>query len=282
MAQKPYPRSPHGKDALYTIALPEFGIPYVTEAEFNTKRTIFVHSHPEIQTFWIVRGKFFVHFANCTFELNPGSVCVIPGGLKHRVSQDPRAPHVRFIDIRICEGPFAKYLAEFGGQQEFRMNPALLRSCDAELRKVHGQIGPQKTSRVMGILWRMLGALSQPEAAGHERESNGDRRLELADGYMKDALAGPLDVETVAEYVELSRSQLTRLYLRHKKISPAHRLRQLRVEKSMHLLTNSALNVKEIASACGFVCPNHFCRIFRLQTRKTPSQYREMMMKANT
>ena len=90
-----------------------------------------------------------------------------------------------------------------------------------------------------------------------------------------DATALDFDVAAVAAHVGLSRSQLTRLYLRHRKIGPAERFQQLRVERATRLLTASALTVKEIAHACGFVCPNHFCRVFRKQTRMTPSHYRE-------
>ena len=276
MATTAYPRSPHGAFAKYFIAMPEFGVPYISGVEYNTLRPNFTHSHPETQMLSILRGKMFVCIPPRTFELNPGGVCIIPAECKHKVSQDPRVPHVLFVDIRMNgDGVFGKFLETFGGQQEFKTDATTLRACAAELRRLQTQFGPLRTSRLMSVLWRIFGNLSQAPQSREEREEDGDdRRLELADGYMKDALATPLNVERVAEYVELSRSQLTRLYMQHKKIGPAERLRQLRVEKAMHLLTSSALNVKEIAYACGFLCPNHFCRIFRRQTKQTPSEYR--------
>ena len=268
---------PHGRFALYSIAVPELSVTFVTEAEWNTVRPNQSHSHPEMQMIWIVQGSMGVHLQSRSFELKAGGVCALAANLKHRVSQDPDAPRVDFVDMRFKRNSALEhYLESFGGQLAFSLPPAAMRAHALALRRIQAERGPQKGARLLAELWSMLAALSQTERVSvGEKEVSGESRLELADGFMRDSLAPGIDVAAVAEHVGLSRSQLTRLYMRHRKIGPAERFQQLRVERATRLLTASALTVKEIAYACGFVCPNHFCRIFRKQMGKTPSQFRE-------
>jgi len=40
------------------------------------------------------------------------------------------------------------------------------------------------------------------------------------------------------------------------------------------LLKGCDLKVKEVAHACGFVDSNYFCRLFRKNTERSPSEYR--------
>ena len=269
---------PHGRFELYAVAVPELSVTFVTEAEWNTVRPNSTHSHPEMQMIWIVQGRMEVHLQSRSFVLKPGGACVLAPNLKHRVAQDPRAPRVQFLDMRFKRhSPLEHYMEGFGGQIAFQLPSATLRSHAQELRRIQRLRGAQRDARLLAELWSMLAGLSQsevPSLTSGDPEPSGECRLELADGFMRDSLTSNVDVAAVAAHVGLSRSQLTRLYLRHQKLGPAARFQQLRVERATRLLTASALTVKEIAHACGFVCPNHFCRVFRKLTRKTPSHYR--------
>ncbi|MGE3803487.1 MAG: helix-turn-helix transcriptional regulator, partial [Gemmataceae bacterium] len=94
------------------------------------------------------------------------------------------------------------------------------------------------------------------------------------DRYLQDHAGRPFGVEDIAAAVDLSRSQLTRLYRQHFGMGPAERLRTYRVQKASALLRGTTLPVKVVAHMCGFTCPNHFCRVF-LQVMKTkPTDYR--------
>jgi mannose-6-phosphate isomerase-like protein (cupin superfamily) len=175
MANTPYPRSPHGSFARYFIAMPEFGVPYISGVEYSSPHPSMMHTHPETQMLSILRGKMFVQIPPQTFELKPGGVCVIPAECRHRVWQDTRSPYVLFVDIRMNDdGVFAKFLEAFGGQQEFRTDAATLRTCAAELRKLQHEFGPLRTSRLMGVLWRIFGNMSHARPAVDERQVDVD------------------------------------------------------------------------------------------------------------
>ncbi|STJ46668.1 AraC family transcriptional regulator [Escherichia coli] len=51
-------------------------------------------------------------------------------------------------------------------------------------------------------------------------------------------------------------------------------LNHTRLEHAKTLLKGYDLKVKEVAHACGFVDSNYFCRLFRKNTERSPSEYR--------
>ncbi|HEY9008139.1 MAG TPA: chromate resistance protein ChrB domain-containing protein [Ohtaekwangia sp.] len=56
-------------------------------------------------------------------------------------------------------------------------------------------------------------------------------------------------------------------------------IRKLRIEKAMHLLSDSRYSLGEIAYLTGFSDQSHFNRIFKKHTGKNPSAYRKSVLK---
>lgn len=91
---------------------------------------------------------------------------------------------------------------------------------------------------------------------------------------MEANLAEPLDQDTLATFVGLSRRQLERLFRKHLGRAPAHYYLELRLEKSRNLLYQSELPVVDIALACGFVSASHFSKCYRQMFGKSPREER--------
>ena len=67
---------------------------------------------------------------------------------------------------------------------------------------------------------------------------------------------------------------LIRLFKQHNGITPGRYLRNRRLTKACRLLSNSHLNIKQIAYECGFESQNYLGRIFKQVLGITPNQYR--------
>lgn len=124
------------------------------------------------------------------------------------------------------------------------------------------------------------------DRAEHEGESDTDRGPAAYVGglspanarrvrqYIVDNLAGPLDVQGLAEVCGLSRRQFVRAYKQTTGMSPMQHVTQLRVARAKELLNHSRLSVTEVAYECGYAHPQHFTTRFKLQTGVTPSEHR--------
>jgi AraC-like DNA-binding protein len=270
-------KSHHAPYDRYSVAYPEIGITYLAEVEWTTLRTGRWHSHRELQALWILDGFMSLEIDGRRYEENGGGCYIIPAQVQHIVMQQESPPRVLFLDLRVVAEPactMAKFLNELQ-QTHLKIDSARLRSGAHSLRDALAQTTSSRVAHLQAVLWEMIAGLDAGGAhhAAMEPDS-GSWKLRAAENLMKDRLAQPLGIDDLATAAGISRSQLTRLYIRHFGVGPAERLRQLRIERACELMTGSTLNVKEVAHVCGFVCANHFCRVFLKTMGATPTEYR--------
>lgn len=83
-------------------------------------------------------------------------------------------------------------------------------------------------------------------------------------------------VDDMAAFIHLSRSQLVRLFNKHLCISPHAFVHKIRLQKAAMLLKNQSGSVLSIALSCGFQSEPHFITAFKKRYCITPSQYRQL------
>lgn len=81
-------------------------------------------------------------------------------------------------------------------------------------------------------------------------------------------------VTEAAKYLGVDRSQLFRLFKKHRGIAPQQCLLQIRMQQAEALLKSSSLTVTEILYSCGFSDACHFSRSFLKHTGLSPREYR--------
>jgi AraC-like DNA-binding protein len=281
------------------LALPEYSIPYLVEADLFVRKHHNRHTHREVQVLAITGGRAAMEVGGATHDLTPGTMCVLWPGVPHRVVKKGGPMRATILDLRLSVDPPAAmvaYLEGVGGGPVYagdagRVTGAVSAICaaaegggeaDAERGGGGGKETGRNAARLLAALWGLLAELQTPSAASADGSAPGpaaaamttDPRLARADAFFRDHLARPVGVAEVAAAVGLSRSQLTRLYLAHTAAPPAARLRRMRVDRAAQLLRDSTLSVKEIARVCGFANPNHFTRVYTDATGRTPTAER--------
>jgi len=87
-----------------------------------------------------------------------------------------------------------------------------------------------------------------------------------------------VDLAAVANAAAVSSKHLCRVFAAELGVSPMEAVRLLRLEQAVALLTRSNLNVKQIASRCGFASPYHFSRSFAKVYGSPPSEVRQHIL----
>lgn len=85
----------------------------------------------------------------------------------------------------------------------------------------------------------------------------------------------PLTVESMAQSLGISRSQLFRVFRDIAGHSPKEALTRHRCEQALLLIRQSTLSLENIAVTCGFAGGQHLCDTFRRQGLPPPSSYRK-------
>lgn len=84
-----------------------------------------------------------------------------------------------------------------------------------------------------------------------------------------------LSPEFIANQLGYSRSNLYRKVKRIDGMSFADYARNYRLEKAAYLLTNSSMNVQEVAYEVGFINTSHFSKVFKLKYGISPMEYKK-------
>lgn len=92
--------------------------------------------------------------------------------------------------------------------------------------------------------------------------------------YVEQNYHEPLTRESVAAHFYISSNYLSQLFQKEGKIKFNEHLNHIRLERSKYLLKEYDMKVKEVAHRCGFSDSNYFCRVFKNQTARSPSEYR--------
>lgn len=84
-----------------------------------------------------------------------------------------------------------------------------------------------------------------------------------------------LSLDMIADKIGLSRSYLSRIFNEELHISLVDYINSIRIEKSMELLKNTDILIRDIAYQTGFNSQSSFFRIFKKYTNISPGEYRK-------
>lgn len=104
-------------------------------------------------------------------------------------------------------------------------------------------------------------------------QSNTNIRQAIA--YIHEHLGEELMLEDIARQCHMSKYYLSHQFTQTQGISLSKYILNSRITKSMQLLRETNLPVKEVSEAVGFHDVAYFCRAFKRETNLTPLQYRK-------
>lgn len=96
--------------------------------------------------------------------------------------------------------------------------------------------------------------------------------LKKAISYIRLHYQSDVTITDVAGQTGIGERYLRKLFAQYLNLSPLDYLNQIRINKSIELLRNTELSVKEICFTCGFKSPQYFSRVFKQQMGISPRE----------
>lgn len=103
--------------------------------------------------------------------------------------------------------------------------------------------------------------------------------IKKAKQYIKKHYAGSISLSSVSDYVELSESYFSKLFVKETGETFIQYLTRYRIDKACDLLAESNMKVYEIASGVGYENVEHFSRIFKKAIGMSPNSYKRRITK---
>ena len=122
------------------------------------------------------------------------------------------------------------------------------------------------------IAWQILVDAGAGKHSNSEEEKLLQRFFDLVrDNYENETI----NVNVIADLLNVHRSTLTRIVKQHAGISPGYYLHDFRVMKALEMLRDSNLSASQIAKACGIPDPCYFSNVIRRTVNCSPIAYRK-------
>ncbi len=259
---------------------PQLGIGQLAEVELFLEQPSFEHQHGDWQMMVLLDGEVTLHAEGRVHELRPNSVCVIPPQLRHQIQTVGSRPRLTLVDVRLKLVPqtqlldFVDHLTG-GSVVSWSGHSAEVYAAAEALRGALKQSRQPEPPHILGPIWRLLARPFEPAATeAASGDDVGDPRVTYVIAAMREHLARPQSTTQLAQRVQLSTSQLSRLFARHVGVSPAAYFQRLRLEQAREYLTASTLSIKQIARMCGIANAHHFSRLFHQDVGESPRDFR--------
>lgn len=243
------------------------------------------HLFPEV--FFQIEGSTAFTFPHEKWVLRAKEVCVMPRGVPHaEVLYHGRKP---FRALYICKGPerYSIHQSSRSRNREHIMHDLQLFSSEC-----HGQMirylddianAPEKLDEEAQTVYRRtlfhayLKLIQSEIYSAHQPQLENNRKVAVCKEIIRTELSdSSLTVKRLAENLRCSPDYLSRLFSQEEGISLISYIHQQRVTYAAELLSETQLNISEIAWACGFSHPSYFNRIFKKFYDMSPKLYRNL------
>lgn len=124
----------------------------------------------------------------------------------------------------------------------------------------------------------LAGLLSECGMQGRDGDVAADY-VHRATEYIREHYAESISVDSICQWLSISRSYLYKLFRRYYGVSPSNYLIHFRLEKARELLNAQQYPVNEVAERVGFSDHPYFTKRFRMVYDMTPREYARRLHK---
>ncbi len=131
---------------------------------------------------------------------------------------------------------------------------------------------------VSGMVFHLLGkVLSLVKERSFEPEDPTESIINKARIIFRTNIDHDIDVEKVAEDLNVSYAWFRRAFKRYTGIAPNQYIIQLKIEKAKALLTDHTKSIKAVAFSLNFESAFYFSKLFKEKTGSSPEEYRKSL-----
>lgn len=263
-------------DRLSTVLQP-WGVPggrlqchWVGSSPLPAHTTVSRHTHRFYEGFLVLRGTVSLITPWAKQTLEPGSLLFLSPGTVHQWQTHAEACHFLVLscdcDHHLVTPP----------RQLWPVCPELLWTtlllCETVERAAPGW--PGRAHGYLGVLYTALVSLVDPAPTPSATDAT-PQLVTRIDELLRDHLADPLPLDTLATHVSMSARHLSRRFRQYTGMTIHERLEALRLERAAQLLRRTNLPVVAIAQAVGITNGAYFAQRFRQRFDASPKAFRQ-------
>ena len=219
---------------------------------------------------YVYQGELLVQTESLSYKVHSGQAFVsYPGHVYHYMSSRENPCTYRWVEFT------GENLDVFMEQLAFSFdNPVITDSEGNPLGKLLSEMterGKLNVNLINAYSWLLADVLSANE---RKKETVFEKYIEKAIEYISSSIHKKTTVSDVAEYLNIDRSYLSRVFNQNMGISIKKYIYNYHMDTAKNMLTYSSLSIKEIAAAIGYDDPLDFTKAFHRTFGSSPTKWR--------
>ena len=244
------------------------------------------HRHSSYELIVVSKGPYQTRLNGHSLILDhPQCLLVKPGDL-HEVDCESGQRHY-VLQFDLGGGPIKQgdhyriFVDDLDPRQQVFIAPIeeiepLLHAIRAESKSVHRFSSEIQDCLVEQIVWILLNHITEQSLAPAFRKISDDQRfMSRIERFARRNLSSRTTIDELAEFMEVSKSTLSKQCSELFGESPGSYLTRYKVNVARELLDSTRKSIKEISFDLGFKNPYHFSRVFKRITGHSPTEHRE-------
>lgn len=254
-------------------------------SSFDPFETYGCHEHVRIEINYVKKGSCLLHLDNESIHFHEGDIMIITSGVNHRVEAGGSGATLMQLEF-LPEILFHFDLSGEAGEESLPA-PFALFSDKNRVIKIVNNIGVMRAvqriinelehkgphyqylvvmyyAELLILIYRYVNDSFLPICTNDS--------LKKAVAYIRLNYQLDINMNDIAGCSSISERYLRKLFSQNLNLSPLDYLNRLRLNKSVELLRNTEMSVKEVCFHCGFQSPQYFSRIFKQQIGVSPRE----------
>lgn len=228
---------------------------------------------------FVIEGKGVYYVEGKEYEVSAGQGFLIIPGLINKYTADEKEPW-KYI-FASFNGPDDDTLVHNAGLDEtnvvfnFPFDDAMINDLYAMHKacKSYDALGYDVTGYFLLVMSRLI----KQNTREKETHAYPEYYLKKAVLYMENNYNRDISVRDVANFVNIDRTYLFKIFKKYLNKSASAWLLDYRLKKSIEIMENKELSINEIADLTGFYDVSHFYKAFSEKYGVTPKKFRQQM-----
>lgn len=255
---------------------------YVTDAQFSEDWHSVMHSHPNLELFYCVRGIGELRMKDRVLPVGSDDMIIVNPNVEHTESSIPSNP-LEYIALGISGvdlifDPQGQHCSVLNYRESRSEIVALLRMLISEAsRQPNGwdNVCQHLLVVLLSLLLRHTHFTLNIEQGLHT-----NKECAAARRYIDEHFAEPIDLDILANITHVNKYYLAHAFKREYGISPINYLIERRIRESKYLLEHTDYALSQIAHFLGISSSSYFSQSFRRSTGQSPTEYRKQVREA--
>lgn len=248
------------------------------------------HSHQDVELIYVLGGKMNLSICKKMIELSEDDIIVINSNEKHGFTASNDIFYAKItisynLIKQVYNGVSSIFLCDSSKEdrKEYKnlrnilrrmlMNQLVANENEKVERKISYEYLAEYFSLLEELTVHFLLTTSSSEKISQDQKSA--QRVTQINDYMLENYSQPISLQSLAEYLHLSESYLSRYFKTIFHMNFTDYLKEIRLSHALEDLIYTDQNITKIAYNNGFCSVSFFNRVFKAEYGKTPSSFRK-------